>query len=74
MRLDRPDAQRLVDALWDASATSGAVVAIGKIRHRLRGSELVVQLSDDEVVAIRTALSRTRDLTPALQRLREALA
>jgi hypothetical protein len=68
------DAEGLVDALWDASATGGAVVAIGRIGHRIaRRDESTLELSDDEAVAIRAALADRDDLPSALVGLRDAV-
>ena len=72
--IDPADAERLVDALWGASATQGAVVAIGRISHRVRCGEPDVELSEDEALAIRAALSNTEGLTPALASLRDAVS
>jgi hypothetical protein len=65
--LEWNDAQRLVDALWGVSATQGAVVAIGKIGHRIsRRNEAILQLSNEETLAIRVALTNRSDLASAL--------
>jgi YD repeat-containing protein len=64
--LERNDADRLVSALWDASATQGAVVAIGRIVHRLEGDDALLELSELEQRAIEIALANDPDLPPAL--------
>jgi hypothetical protein len=67
------DAHHLIAALWDVSASQGAVVAIGKVQHGLaegQRDELVV--SDLEAGAIRRALERADNLTPELTRLKDA--
>jgi hypothetical protein len=71
------DARELVAALWKVTATSGAVVAIGKIEHRLTGAaDPVLDFSELEGGAIRAALDQVERggrLTPALGRLRTAI-
>ncbi len=73
VRVNGDDARRLVSALWDASITRGAVVAIGKIEHRIASPSLVdLELSELEANAIAVALVNADDLSPALASLRQA--
>lgn len=74
VELGRPDAEELVDALWSVSAEQGAVVAIGKLEHRIAraDSDRTVDVSELEAHAIAIALATASTLSPALERLRDA--
>jgi hypothetical protein len=74
VELERPDAERLVEALWAVSAEQGAVVAIGKLEHRLTraASDRTVDVSELEAHVIGIALATAPTLTPTLEQLREA--
>jgi hypothetical protein len=65
------DAVSLIEALWGVSGSSGAVVAVGKIRHALEsGAEVLADL--DETRAIRAALEDGATHTGRLEELRVA--
>jgi hypothetical protein len=71
--LTRNDAERLVDALWEISATAGAVVAIGKIQHGLSSKSDLALDEGPEARAVRIVLDRADILSPALDELRRAM-
>jgi hypothetical protein len=73
--LRRDEARRLVDALWEVSATPGAVIAVGKINHQLRspGVAGTVELTKPESTALREALDRVTEATEGLSELRRVM-
>jgi hypothetical protein len=72
--LSHDDASRLVDALWEVSATPGAVIAVGKINYELRAGDTgTVELTNRESGALRKALARVEKASEGLLALRRAL-
>jgi hypothetical protein len=76
LELSPEEARLLVAALWNVAATTrGAVVAIGKIEHRLtERHDRPTELSAPETTALRMAVGEAAEATGELASLRAALA
>jgi hypothetical protein len=73
--LQHDEACRLVDALWEVSATPGAVIAVGKLNHQLRtaGADGTVEMTTRESAAVEEALERVAEAADGLSELRQAM-
>jgi hypothetical protein len=73
--LQQGEACRLVDALWEVSATPGAVIAVGKINHQLRTGDAggMAEMTTREAAALQEALERVDEPVDGLSELREAI-